>query len=157
MVTRMDVLAAFHQASCAKWIAATFDLAHPLHRVSHPNEKKDTVMATQKENMGFSRRPQHITEAQPNPHGEQEIAEMPVQTDHGAVTRENVGQNTSTRDNRMNPSVNGPLEDPTTDSMFNLADPQTREIEESAAKTKDESRRGAGNQRGKTPRKRKAA
>lgn len=114
-------------------------------------------MANRKENAGASRNPQHITETHPNPHGEQEIAEMPVQTDHGAVTRENVGQNTSTRDNRMNPSVNGPLEDPTTDSMFNMADPQTREIEESAAKSKDESRRGASSQREKTPRKRKAA
>ena len=28
----------------------------------------------------------------------------------------------------MNPSVSGLLEDPTTDSMFNLADPQTTEI-----------------------------
>src|SRR5215469_7827758 len=78
--------------------------------------------------------PQHITEPHPNPHGEQDVAEMPLRTDHSDATTDNAGQNTSTRDNRMNPSVTGPLEDPTTDSMFNLADPQTREIEESEEK-----------------------
>lgn len=55
---------------------------------------------------------------------------MPLRTDHRDATDENAGENTSTRGNRMNPSVTGPLEDPTTDSMFNLADPQTRAIEE---------------------------
>lgn len=74
--------------------------------------------------------PQHITEVHPNPHGEQDVAEMPLRTDHSDATSENVGQNTSTRSNRINFSVTGPLEDPTTDSMFNLADPQTRLIEE---------------------------
>lgn len=74
--------------------------------------------------------PQHITETHPNPHGEQDIAEMPLRTDHSDVTDESAGQNTSTKGNRMNPSVTGPLEDPTTDSMFNVADPQTRLIEE---------------------------
>jgi len=77
-----------------------------------------------------SRISEHITEAHPRAHGEQDVAEMPLQTDHSNVTSENAGQNTSTRGNPTKPTVTGPLEDPTTDSMFNLADPQTREIEE---------------------------
>ena len=97
----------------------------------------------------LSRSPQEITEAHPNPHGEQDVAEMPLQTNHTNVTSENVGQTTSTRGNRMNPTVTGPLEDPTTDSMFNLADPQTREIEE----TEEQSR----SSREKTRKKRKIA
>ncbi|HEY6351312.1 MAG TPA: hypothetical protein VI636_18055 [Candidatus Angelobacter sp.] len=106
-------------------------------------------MATGKTNTNSSTHPQDITEVHPNPHGEQDIAEMPLKTDHGAVTRENVGQSTSTRENHLNPSVTGPLEDPTTDSMFNSADPQTREIEKGTEK--DSSRRK------KTSGKRKAA
>ena len=34
----------------------------------------------------------------------------------------------STVENRLNPSVLGPVEDPTTDSMFNMADRQTKEL-----------------------------
>ena len=70
----------------------------------------------------------HITESHPNPHGEQPVSEMAAQTDHRAAASENMAQNPSTRENRLNPSVTGPLEDPTTDSMFNLADRQTREL-----------------------------
>ena len=55
---------------------------------------------------------------------------MPLRTDHSAATRENVAQNPNTRDNQMNPSVAVLREDPTDDSMFNNADPQTRELEE---------------------------
>ena len=92
------------------------------------------------------RNPQHLTEAHPNPHGEQDVAEMPLETD---VTGENAGQSISTRGNRMKRSLTGPLEDPTTDSMFNLADPQTREIEESAEQS--------SSSREKTHKKRKIA
>ena len=70
----------------------------------------------------------HITEVHPNPHGEQDVAEMPLQTDHGHVTRQNAGGSSSTAGNRLNPSVTSPLEDPTDDSMFNNADPQAREL-----------------------------
>jgi hypothetical protein len=40
----------------------------------------------------------------------------------------NVAQNTSTTENRLNPSVTGAVEDASTDSMFNNADPQTSEL-----------------------------
>lgn len=110
-------------------------------------------MATRSPKTDSTRNPRHITEAHPNPHGEQEVAEMPLQTDHGAATKENVAQNTSTRDNRLNPVVSGPLEDPTTDSMFNVADRQTKEIEQSTGK--DDSRRSISTRR--TPKNRKTA
>lgn len=90
-------------------------------------------MTSRKPKMEPSRNPEHIMEAHPNPHGEQHVAEMP-RTDHSAVTDENVGQNTSTRGNRLNPSVSGTLEEPTTDSRSNAAKPQTRKMEESAEK-----------------------
>ena len=77
---------------------------------------------------GKSKVRKHITEAHPNPHGEQDIAEMPLRTDQSDATRQNVAGTASTMENRMNPSVTGPLEDPTDDSMFNNADPQTREL-----------------------------
>ena len=104
-------------------------------------------MATGKTNTNSSTHPQHLTEAHPNPHGQQEVAEMPGQTEHGAVTRENVGQNTSTQESHLNPSVTGPLEDPTTDSMFNSADPQTREIEESTGKDSSRRKKTSGNRK----------
>lgn len=107
-------------------------------------------MATRSTKTGH---PHHITETHPNPHGEQEVAEMPLQTDHGVATKENVAQNTSTRDNRLNPVVSGPLEDPTTDSMFNVADRQTKEIEQSTGK--DDSGRSMNTRR--TPKNRKTA
>ena len=88
-----------------------------------------------------SKKEEHITEAHPNPNGEQGIAEMPLRTDHGDVTRENVGQNSSTAENRLNPSVTGPLEDATDDSMFNNADPQTRELVKSRQRTKKSKQR----------------
>ena len=75
-----------------------------------------------------SRSATHITESHPNPHGEQQVSEMPLQTDHREATTENVARTPSTLENQMSPSMNGPLEDPTTDSMFNLADRQTREL-----------------------------
>jgi hypothetical protein len=83
----------------------------------------EALMATDKR-----KKEEHVTEAHPGPHGEQEITDTPVRTDHSDATRRNVAQNSSTVGNRLNPSVNGPLEDPTDDSMFNNADPQTREL-----------------------------
>lgn len=77
---------------------------------------------------GKSKVRKHFSEAHPNPHGEQDVTEMPLRTDHSDATRQNVAGSTSTKENRMNPSVTGPLEDPTDDSMFNNADPQTREL-----------------------------
>ena len=58
-----------------------------------------------------ARSPQHISETSPNPHGEQDVLEMPVQTDHSHHTSHNVSQNPSTKGNRLNPSIAGPLEE----------------------------------------------
>lgn len=106
-------------------------------------------MAAEDKKTGASTTPRQIAEVHPNPHGEQDVAEMPLQTDHSVVTSENMGQSPSTRENRMQPSVTGPLEDPTTDSMFNVADPQTQAIEESTRKD--------GSRQKKTRKSRKAA
>ena len=77
---------------------------------------------------GKSKVRKHITEAHPNPQAEQHVAEMPLRTDPSDATRQNVAGTANTVESRMNPSVTGPLEDPTDDSMFNNADPQTREL-----------------------------
>lgn len=69
-----------------------------------------------------------IQETHPNPHSEQEVSEMPLQTGHRDSAMENVAQNPSTTENRMNPPVTGAVEDPSSDSMFNNADPQTSEL-----------------------------
>lgn len=68
----------------------------------------------------------HIAEAHPDPRGEQMVAEMPLETDHSAATRQNIARNPSMAENRMNPSV--VVQDASTDSMFNLADPQSKEL-----------------------------
>lgn len=91
---------------------------------------------------------ENISETHPNPHGEQQVSEMPLQTDHRAVTQENIAQNPSTTENRMNPSVTGALEDPSSDSMFNLADPQTKELLVEKEKAGD---RGPKPKRGRRP------
>lgn len=70
----------------------------------------------------------HIQETHPNPHGEQEGTEMPLQTDHPDSATESVAQIPSATDNRISPSVAGSVEDPSTDSMFNNADRQTSEL-----------------------------
>lgn len=67
-----------------------------------------------------------FVEMHPNPHGEQIIDEASIQADHRAGSDENVSRNPNTVENRMNPSVL--VQDQSTDSMFNLADPQTREL-----------------------------
>lgn len=103
------------------------------------------------DNAGKSKQHADISETHPNPHGEQQVAEVPLQTDHRAVTRENVAQNPSTTENRMNPSVTGALEDPSSDSIFNLADPQTKELE------KEESPSKSGRKRNRSKRRPKAA
>ena len=97
-------------------------------------------MATSKRNprnqSSKSDQPQHTAEATPNPQGQQKVIEMPLRPDQRKVTQQNVAQNPSTVGNRMNPSVNISPEnavepDPLfqdTDSMFNNADPQTRDL-----------------------------
>jgi hypothetical protein len=69
-----------------------------------------------------------ILESHPSPHGEQTTGEMPIETDHSSTSHENVAQTPNTVDNQMNPSVAHGGEDPTSDSMFNNADPQTAEL-----------------------------
>lgn len=89
---------------------------------------------------GKRMRSKDIQETHPNPHDEQ--------SDQESSTAENVVQNPSTTENRTNPSVTGAVEDPSTDSMFNNADPQTSELlkkntskDRSPAKPKDNRRR----------------
>jgi hypothetical protein len=103
-------------------------------------------MATKKEVEAVSRpedQPQapgqggRMTEASPNPHNESHVTEAPVKTDQRDETEaENIGQNPSTRDGRIHPSVGesvgGGVAD--TDSMFNQADPQA-EIGPSGVRT----------------------
>lgn len=96
-------------------------------------------MATRKtnpRNQSKSEQPQHATDATPNPQGQQKVIEMPLRPDQRRVTQQNVAQTPNTAGNRMNPSVNVSPEnavepDPLfkdTDSMFNNADPQTRDL-----------------------------
>lgn len=73
----------------------------------------------------------HMTEISPNPHNEAEVNDRPVNTDQASETKgENVAQTPSTREGRMQPSVAEATEGGVADhdSMFNNADPQTREI-----------------------------
>lgn len=88
-----------------------------------------------------------VMESQPNPHGEQETGETPIQTDHAAGAPQNVSQNPSTVENRLHPSV---VQDPSTDSMFNLADPQTRELLEEDSHKDRSARKGGGHPRRRT-------
>ena len=99
-------------------------------------------MATRKTNprnqSSKSEQPQHAADATPNPQGQQKIIEMPLRPDQRRVTQQNVAQNPSTVGNRMNPSVTVSPENAIepdrqfddTDSMFNNADPQTRDLVE---------------------------
>jgi pyridoxine 5'-phosphate synthase PdxJ len=80
-----------------------------------------------------SEQPRDVAEARPNPQGQQKILKMPLRPDQRRVTSRNIAQNPSTVENRMNPSVATSAERntaPDTDSMFNNADPQTRELVE---------------------------
>jgi hypothetical protein len=96
-----------------------------------------------------------MTEASPNPHSEQNVAEMPVRTDQrDSTASRNVATNPSTREGRIHPSVGesvgGGVAD--TDSMFNNADPQSAEIGPSGSRTQA---RNHGEER--HPRKKKTA
>lgn len=71
---------------------------------------------------------EHINEAHPNPHSEQDVARTPIPTNHGAATHENAAQSTSTAENRLSALAAPNVEDSSGDSMFNNADPQTKEI-----------------------------
>jgi len=68
-----------------------------------------------------------MTESSPNPHGQAKVIQMP-NPEQRQQTGRNIPQSTSTAENRMNPSVTGPLEEGhegfDDDSMFNSADPQ---------------------------------
>ncbi len=97
-------------------------------------------MANRETNAGSSKREQPM-ETQPNPHGEQQAGEMPVETGHRSSTDENVSRNPSTVENRMNPSV---VQDPSTDSMFNLADPQSKELPRKGVRKGRTPRKGSG-------------
>lgn len=85
-------------------------------------------------------------EATPNPHNESNVIEMPVRTDQSDQTGgRNVGQNPSTREGRLHPSVvegvAGGVAD--MDSMFNNADPQAS----SAGAAKSETKRRGKNKK----------
>jgi hypothetical protein len=84
-----------------------------------------------------------MTEASPNPHNEQTIADSPVSTDQRDGTEsQNVGGSPSTREGRLHPSVGesvGGVAD--TDSMFNEADPQAREIGPSGTRRQSRNKR----------------
>lgn len=85
-----------------------------------------------------------ISKAHPSPHREREVAEMPIQTDYSSATRENLAGSSNTTEDRMNPSVVADVDDPSTDSMFNQADPQTRDLlEKNSAKRAQRQKRGA--------------
>jgi hypothetical protein len=80
----------------------------------------------------------NMSESSPNPHGEAKVIEMPIRTDHGKRTTENVPRSTSTVENRMNPSVGEHISGAPhagnaidSDSMFNNADPQGHDPEKS--------------------------
>jgi hypothetical protein len=97
-----------------------------------------------------------LGEPTPNPQGQNEVAEMPVRTDHSEATGGfNVAQSTSTKDGTLNPSVadhvSGKVRE--NDSMFNDADPQTAAILEEESKARE----AKGNQAGKTGAPRKGA
>jgi len=88
-----------------------------------------------------------LREPTPNPQGQNEVAEMPVRTDHSEATGgENVAQSTSTKDGTLNPSVadhvSGKVRE--NDSMFNDADPQTAAIRELESKARESKQKEAG-------------
>jgi hypothetical protein len=109
-------------------------------------------MATRKSNSKNQTRepeqPPHMAEATPNPQGQQKVVEMPLRPDQRKLTPYNVGQNPSTVENRMDPSVAVSMEDTSTvdtDSMFNSADWQARELlQENNARNRSHLQRRAG-------------
>ena len=90
------------------------------------------------------------TETHPYSHGEQEANDLSIQSDHESSTAENVAQNPSITENRTTPSVTGALDDPSTDSMFNNADPQTSELLKKNTSKDQSPERPKGNRRRKT-------
>lgn len=106
-----------------------------------------------------SEKPRHMADATPNPQGQQKVIEMPLRPDQQRISSSNLAQNPSTRENRMDPSVATSMEDGgiDTDSMFNSADPQARELlQENDARNRAHLKRKAG-QREKKTRGRKTA
>lgn len=90
-----------------------------------------------------------MTEISPNPHNEAEVTDGAVSTDQASETQgQNVAQSPSTREGRIQPSVAEATEGGVADhdSMFNNADPQTREVTSSG---KRETRERASDDRKK--------
>jgi hypothetical protein len=69
------------------------------------------------ERAGTSTQPKYLSETQSSPQTERRAA-SPLEKDDRAATRESVAQSFST----------DALDDPSTDSMFNMADPQTKKL-----------------------------
>ena len=106
-----------------------------------------------------SEKSRDMADATPNPQSQQKVIEMPLRPDQRRFSSSNIAQNPSTVENRMDPSVATSMEDGgiDTDSMFNNADPQTRELlEENNARNREHLKRKAG-QREKKARGRKTA
>lgn len=99
---------------------------------------------------GSEKRMQSKEIRETHPHGEQEATDLSVQSNHESSTAENVAQNPSTTENRTNPSVTGAVEDPSTDSMFNNADPQTSELLKKNTSKDRSPAKPKGNRRRKT-------
>jgi hypothetical protein len=98
-----------------------------------------------------------LNEVSPNPQGQNEVSDAPVRTNHMEATGgENVAQNTSTQDGRLNPSVADHVSGNVrpNDSMFNNADPQTADILEEQRKERDKAARKEAERK---PRDRKSA
>jgi predicted lipid-binding transport protein (Tim44 family) len=110
-------------------------------------------MATRKHNLredesGKTEQQRHMADSTPNPQGQQKVIHMPRRSDQRKHTSQNIPQNPSTVGNRMDPSVTTSMEDNTaldSDSMFNEADPQARElVEENNARNRSRLRRRIG-------------
>ena len=103
-----------------------------------------------------SERPWHMADATPNPQGRQKVIEMPLRPDQRKFSSSNIAQNPNIVENRMDPSVVTSIEGGgiDTDSMFNNADPQARELlEENNARNRAHLKRKAGQREKKARRK----
>jgi hypothetical protein len=114
-------------------------------------------MATRKSNSKGearkSEKPRHVADATPNPQSQQKIIEMPLRPDQRRFSSSNIAQNPSTVGNRMDPSVATSMEDNgiDSDSMFNNADPQSRELlQENNARNREHLKRKAGQREQRT-------
>lgn len=119
-----------------------------------------TRKSSSKDEARKSEQPRHVADATPNPQGQQKVIEMPLRPDQRRLSSSNIAQNPSTADNRMDPSIATSMEDSgiDSDSMFNNADPQSRELlEENNARNREHLKRKAGQRGGQRIRGRKSA